>query len=106
MLTLFLIFHLLFSLYFVPLEVAVVQLFSLKFYLISNFFPFGSIFTGRKHFSSSAKSGRKHFSKVTNISQQARTFFIGRKHFFQVPRMGANIFQRLQTFLSKRKHFS
>jgi hypothetical protein len=43
-LVLFRFFHLLFSFYFVPLEVVVVQLFSLKFHLISDFLSFGSIF--------------------------------------------------------------
>jgi hypothetical protein len=32
------------------------------------------LFTGRKHFSSSAKDGREHFSQAANIFSKARTF--------------------------------
>jgi hypothetical protein len=49
-----------------------------------------TFFKGRRYFSLGAKVGREHFSKAANIALQAR-------------RLGANIFHRPQTFLSRRK---
>jgi hypothetical protein len=64
---------------------------------------------GRKHFS----VGANIFHKAANISQQARTFSIGREHFSSGAKVGrqyfsqaANISQQTQTFFIGCKHFS
>jgi hypothetical protein len=125
-------FHSFIFILFVPLEVVVVQLFSLEFlFYFILIFLFWLHFIGRKHFFLGAKVGREHFSYAANISQQARTFFhrpqtflskrehffisrkhfpsdakVRRKHFFKGRKhfsASGNIFQRAQTFFFKRK---